>query len=261
MYTDHKTINSSDPGCINIIQITDMHIFLPGQQQPMGFDTVASLESVIEKINRDEDPDLVLATGDLVHEPGSAVYLKLNRILRQLERPVICLPGNHDNSGLMHSHACGNGIFTDKSVDCGPWRFVMLDSVIENAEGGYLQREELEFLKNQLLRKPAANVAVCLHHQPVNIGSPWMDAMQLQNGREFLEILEYCQDVKCVLWGHIHQEFSSRHEHIHLFGSPSTCIQFKPVTEKFTKDVLPPGYRKLQLYSDGRISTTVKWLN
>jgi Icc protein len=40
-------------------------------------------------------------------------------------------------------------------------------------------------------------------------------------------------------------------------STPSSCIQFAPGSECFKADDQPPGYRWLDLYSDGRIETAV----
>lgn len=88
-----------------------------------------------------------------------------------------------------------------------------------------------------------------------------MDRMMVSNGNELMSLVRDVPNVKCILWGHIHQDFTAQLGNIRLFGSPSTCIQFKPNTQEFEKDTLPPGYRKFKFYSDGSISSTLHWLN
>jgi Icc protein len=43
-------------------------------------------------------------------------------------------------------------------------------------------------------------------------------------------------------------------------GTPSTCVQFKPLVDDFELDTRPPGFRFLTLYDDGQIDTQVEWL-
>ncbi|MGA1383685.1 MAG: 3',5'-cyclic-AMP phosphodiesterase, partial [Steroidobacteraceae bacterium] len=45
-----------------------------------------------------------------------------------------------------------------------------------------------------------------------------------------------------------------------LMATPSTCVQFRPRVADFEIDERPPGYRVLTLHADGRIETTVGWL-
>lgn len=262
MKIESNRIIPSDPGCIHVVQITDPHVLASGEQEFKGMDTAMSLEQVIAALNRDpEKPDLILATGDLVHDPAPEAYEKLRHILQSADIPVFCLPGNHDRPAMMDDLLNTGRINTCKSARCGEWEFILLDSVLEGEEKGFLPAEELKFLQDRLTDNPAEYAVICLHHHPVRVGSPWMDAMKVANGEELLGLVRSFPQVKCLVWGHIHQEFTSQLEHVLLLGSPSTCIQFKPDTLVFEKDVLPPGYRKFKFFADGHIDSTVHWLD
>jgi len=95
---------------------------------------------------------------------------------------------------------------------------------------------------------------VCLHHPPVPIGSSWMDGMMLENPEELFPILDSWENVRAVIWGHIHQEFRARRQGVILYGSPSTCIQFRPGSDSYVKDTQGPGYSAMALFEDGRIA-------
>jgi len=43
-------------------------------------------------------------------------------------------------------------------------------------------------------------------------------------------------------------------------ATPSTSIQFKPMTADFALDPQPPGYRWLELQADGHINTGIERL-
>ena len=45
---------------------------------------------------------------------------------------------------------------------------------------------------------------------------------------------------------------------IKMMASPSTCIQFLPMSDEFAVDPIPPGYRWLELHPDGRIVTGIR---
>jgi Icc protein len=255
------TIAPADPDCIRLIQITDPHVQPVSDQQFKGLDTAQTLEQVIAAINAEtEQPDLILATGDLAHDPIPMAYVRLRAILAQSGCPVFCLPGNHDHPVRMH-HLLNHGrISTAKNIHCGDWQIMLLDSVVEGSEHGRLSDDEFLFVRRQLQCSTDRHVLIAVHHHPVDIGSPWMDAMKLSNGDEFLALIQRFPQVRCVIWGHIHQDFRSQLGDIQLIGSPSTCLQFKPNTLHFEKDELPPAYRKLTLWRDGRITTSLRWL-
>lgn len=262
MKTEYINIAPASLDCIHVVQITDTHVFASNGREFKGMDTSMSLQQVIAAIHRDsEKPDLILATGDLAHDPVPEAYEGFRHIVHTTDIPVFCLPGNHDRPAMMDELLNADKISTCKSIRCGAWEFILLDSVIEGDEKGFLQADELTFLRSRLLHSPAEYVAICLHHQPVEIGSPWMDEMKVVNGEELLRLVQGFPRARCILWGHIHQEFTSQLEHVLLLGSPSTCIQFKPGTQDFEIDVLPPAYRKFKFFHDGQIDTTLHWLD
>ena len=262
MRAEYKNITPADPGCIRVVQITDPHVFGTAGRQFKGTDTAMSLQRVISMVMEDVDtPDLILVTGDLVQDPVPEAYQNLRNILQTADLPVFCLPGNHDRPAMMDDLLNTGSLSTCKSVSCGVWEFCLLDSVLEDNEKGLLNAAELEFLQARLAASPAQHIVICLHHHPLPIGSPWMDEMMVENGAELLQLVRDKAQVRCVLWGHIHQEYTAQLGHILMLGSPSTCIQFKPETQVFETDVLPPGYRKFRFYRDGRIDSSVHWLD
>ena len=261
MNTKYIEITPADPDCIRVVQITDTHILPADHRQFKGMDTALTLAQVIAAINADTDrPDLILATGDLVHDPLPEVYERLRGILQQANYPVFCLPGNHDDPEVMESMLNSGRISTNNLIICGDWQLLLLNTMVPGSERGYLSEAELRFLEEQLQGNPSQHAVIALHHHPVDIGSPWMDTMKISNGEEFLAIIKHMPQVRCVVWGHVHQEFRSQLEQIQLIGTPSTCMQFKPNTLQFEKDMLPPAYRKLSLRRDGRVTTSLHWL-
>lgn len=88
---------------VRIAVIADLHrqSYDPGgAAQRQGYFADVFLLRTVRRLNRFIRPDVTLALGDLVDEPGSAgneAYLDgLRRILELLESPCIVLPGNHD---------------------------------------------------------------------------------------------------------------------------------------------------------------------
>ena len=84
--------------------------------------------------------------------------------------------------------------------------------------------------------------------------------MSLTNGDRFFSVLDRHPQVRCVVWGHIHQEFDDRRKEVRLLATPSTCVQFKPRAKRHECDESPPGYRWLVLNPDGSFETGVNRL-
>ena len=252
------TIKARNPDCIRVIQITDTHIFASPELEFDGFDTSASLDSVIEHIKgQEEQADMFLLTGDLVHDSVHIAYEKLKNQLRSLSMPVFCLAGNHDDPALMHKLLNEKNIHTSRTIKFENWRVLLLNTHLPDSHSGRLQAEELLFLEQGLEEGCGKNILIGLHHPPVPIASSWMDAMALQNPEELFSILDKYSEVRGLVWGHIHQVFKSERNGIQLHGSPSSCVQFKPKTDKFVRDDLGPGYSVLQLHKDGSIDIDV----
>lgn len=248
-------------GAIRILQLTDTHLYADGNRRLLGLNTLQCLREVIALArNEHPAPDFVLATGDLVHDASPAAYKLAAEELCSLGVPVFSLPGNHDDPDGMCTHLEAHGVSCTKELQLGDWQILLLDSVIPGEEGGRLAQSELECLAGKL-QEGSGHVLVCLHHQPVKVGSAWIDTMALENADEFFAVLDACPRVRGVLWGHIHQDFDQLRNGVRLMASPSTCVQFTPGVDDFQVDLAPPGYRHLSLLPDGRIITEVKRLD
>jgi Icc protein len=244
-------------GTLRVLQITDTHLYADPGGKLLGVNTLASFAQVLEHFRATHWPvDLLLATGDLVHDASATGYRQLSEMLERFRVPVFCLPGNHDVPAQMHAHLPGSHVTTNAVHDLGAWRFVMLDSVIPDETGGHLAQQQLDLL-GEALATNERHVLVCLHHQPVDVGSAWIDTMRVDNPEALFEVLDRHQHVRGVLWGHVHQTFDAWRDHLRLMASPSTCVQFAPGSSAFQVGEEAPGFRLLALLPDGTIRTEV----
>ncbi len=251
-------VNPHDGDGIRIVQVTDMHLYRDAGRTLLGVDTQRSFEEVLDRAVRERGrPDLVLATGDLVHDRSRAGYTRLRGVLAGLGVPFLWLPGNHDDPECMRAVLADAGASDPRSVRVGDWQIVLLDSTVEGSDAGRIAAAGLRDLDEDLARFPEHHALVCLHHPPVPIGSRWMDAIGLQNPAELFAVLDRHPQVRAVVCGHIHQAFDTHRGAVRILGSPSTCFQFKPRSEEFAVDRAAPGYRWLTLGADGALETGV----
>lgn len=241
-----------------IVQITDPHLFAAPGGRLKGVDVDAALQGVLGEVaRRHAGAEGVLLTGDLVHEEAAASYARLAAFLGVLSRPVYCLPGNHEDKTLLAA-ACHRGsLRCDKRVFAGGWQILLLDSGHPPDAAGYLEEGELSFLDGALGEHPETPALVALHHPPLAVGSPWLDAMQVANGADLLAVLDRHPQVRGVVFGHIHQAFEAVRGGVRFLGCPSTCAQFLPGAAESALDDRPPGYRWLRLAPDGGLTTGV----
>jgi len=247
---------------IHVAQLTDSHLFANPDGQLYGINTRDSLQAVIEHAQASLPKlDLLLVTGDLVHDETKDGYRVLRELVDNLRVPAYYLPGNHDDPVIMQEvfpNMTRNGI---TSVEKDNWSVVLLDSSIRGKVEGELTSENLARLEDFLCANNSQHVLIALHHHVVDVESAWIDSLKLRNNGEFLELLNDFPNVKVVLNGHIHQELDRQRNTIRFLGSPSTCFQFMPNQENASIDNSAAGYRHIVLYDDGSIDTKVYYLD
>jgi Icc protein len=245
---------------LRLLQFTDMHLCADRSARVKGMATTEAFARCLEHARAHHSPvDAILLTGDLVQDDSRA-YLELATLMAPEASPVHCLPGNHDLPTEMEALLGQPPFDVSPLLRYGDWTLVQLDSSVPRAAHGELSAESLEFLDDALTRFADSHVLVVLHHQPIPIGSAWLDSIRLMNGPELLQLVAAHSNVRGILWGHVHQSFDGMHGGIAMMSTPSTCFQFVPGRDDFAIDDRPPGYRWLHLYPDGRIDTRVVWV-
>jgi 3',5'-cyclic-AMP phosphodiesterase len=242
------------------VQLTDQHLFGDPAGALRGVPTLPALRATLAAARDDINAsEAILATGDLVQDdPGGYAHFRAEFAV--LGKPVLCLPGNHDDVPAMRAALAGAPFQLDGVFDRGAWRVVQLDSTIEGKTGGALSEAALRQLDSELAQAPERHGLVCLHHHPIAMRSRWLDTVGLANGDDFFEVLSHHSNVRAVLFGHVHQALDKMVGGIRVLATPSTCSQFRPLSHDFAVDDTPPAYRKLTLHPDGRIDTEVIWV-
>ncbi len=243
---------------VRLVQVTDSHIFADPEGCLLGLNTRESFEAVCARVSREEwHPDALLATGDLAQDASPEAYKYLADFFHKMDIPSFWIAGNHDNPDAMEMFLSNGRVSSAKHLLMGHWQVILLDSSEAGKVHGYLDDLQLKFLEKSLARYKDKHSLVVLHHQPVEIGSDWLDDIGLKNNQDFNKIINRHKNVKAVLWGHVHQEFDKMQKGVKWIASPSSCVQFTPKSKEFSADTKAPGYRYLNLYSDGRIESVV----
>jgi Icc protein len=239
-----------------LVQVTDCHLLADPAGTLLGIPTLVSFRMVVEEIFERLAPiEALVLTGDLSQDGSLESYLLLRDVIGDYPVPAFCLPGNHDRIEPMRE------VLNEGRNSCGPlatvgdWRLILLDSRVPGHDHGELGEDQFRVLDGALNERAGALVFV--HHPPVALGCPWLDAMGLRNGPRLLETLSAFDRCRAVAFGHAHQEFDSKRGALRLCGTPATCFQFKPCTTRFELDPATPGCRVFDLFDDGGIETFV----
>jgi len=244
---------------INILQITDPHLFADPQQDLLGVVTYKSLQAVVEhalQTAKLHKPQLTVLSGDLSQDDSVEAYRNLTTLMSDFSPPIGWIPGNHDAPQLMQQIFVNSPFSNQKHFILGNWQILLLDSHWSGHIKGFLAFEQLQFLE-RMLQQYQQHAVIFLHHPAFPVGSAWVDPHKLDNSDEFLAILSKFPQVRAVVCGHVHQESEQVKDGIQFISTPSTCIQFKPLSENFTLDTQMPGYRYLHLEPDGSLSSSL----
>ncbi|NOU14936.1 MAG: 3',5'-cyclic-AMP phosphodiesterase [Methylococcaceae bacterium] len=244
---------------LTILQLSDLHILSEPKATFLGVDTMHYFQECLKlAFSMGRHFDLMLLTGDLAQEP---VYQTYQRILSSLKDysdvPCICLPGNHDDFGLMQQAFVNDAVNCRKQITLGRWQIINLNSQIPGKPAGRLAESELSFLEQCLENFPQQYAFIAVHHHCVKTNSSWMDTMMIENSDELFAHLARFPQVKLITSGHIHQVLDINLGQIRVLGTPSTCFQFEPGCDKFSVVDTAPGFRLFQLGRDGGISTEI----
>lgn len=246
---------------IRLIQITDTHLSADPEEQLAGLNCHNSFLDVVELIKRQQNRmDCIICTGDIAQDASITAYRRFLDTMAVFEVPQRWIPGNHDVMNRLREAVEGNDTVLEKNLILGNWHIVMLDSCVEGKVHGLLRGAELEFLRDSLREseRSSLHTLVCVHHNPLPVRAQWLQHHCLRNSGDFLELIDGSPSVRCVLWGHIHQEFDTERNGVRMLASPSTCVQFHPENDEFTLDDKNPGYRWFDLYADGTFETAVE---
>ena len=241
---------------IKLVHITDSHLGAKPGDPLLSMNPDESLMDVLTLVKAEQARvDWILATGDIASGAYLSAYQRFKTTVSDnLTAPMAWLPGNHDDYQMMEDVVPNS---KHQLINHDYWLIILLDSHVPGKVYGNFAPSELDYLSQALRENPDKHVLIAFHHQPVPIGSTWMDRYIIQNATTFWDLISANNKVRCVLWGHVHQEYDRMKESIRLLSTPSTCIQFAPNQVSFKVSTQMPGYRWIELHDDGRIKTAV----
>lgn len=244
---------------VRLVQITDTHLYADSNGVLVGMNCEQGLQDVLSMI-RSEESNLAaaLCTGDISQDNSAASYRRFHDAVASLGIPQYWIPGNHDEVKIMKQAVSSDNPCFARSFQLSGWRIIMLDTHVDGQVHGELNAGELQFLERELAAARHQHVLICLHHNCLPVDAEWLQKHALVNSGTLLELIDRHPQVRGVLFGHIHQEYERSRNSVLYLGSPSTCIQFHPSSNEFALDHCNPGYRWLELCSDGAIKTGVR---
>ncbi|WP_311408111.1 metallophosphoesterase family protein [Liquorilactobacillus uvarum] len=195
-----------------IIQISDIHLTPAGEkpsfnQQLDPYDKLHLVFADVKKFKK--KPEFIALTGDLIHEGKKDDYVRLRKFLREKEQelgaPIFVLLGNHDRTkafyeGFMEQKPKSKYYY---KVSINGKDNYFLDTTFGDIEQGYLDKEQLDWLSENLKKEPERPALIFMHHPIAGASLKHMRFSVLQNGSKLLQICKK-GNVKGFFSGHIH---------------------------------------------------------
>lgn len=199
-----------------IAHISDTHIALdiPDADHRLG-----EFARTINDINAlDPQPDVIVHTGDIVHNGRAEEYAEAAAILAKARAPVYVIPGNKDNRENLRAAFSKQGYFApgtafiDYAVENFPVRLIALDTLSPGNNKGDFEQERIERLNRLVQAETKKSIAIFLHHPPfeVEVGPDPVNFITREVMEELSAALQSSGRVAGIFCGHVHRLTSGR---------------------------------------------------
>ena len=210
-----------------IAQVTDIHLGFqpddPAELNRKRFDDI--IETLLSLNPR---PDLLLATGDLTENGTIASYRTFKALCDALPFPVLPALGNHDsrdNFCAVYTDAPRVDGFVQYTLEAGPLRIVVLDTLDEGHHGGGFDAGRAAWLDTELARSAKPTIVV-LHHPPIETGNGWMtESLDAPWVLLLQSVIERHGHVIRMVSGHLHRAIVTSWGGTTLAVCPSSAPQ------------------------------------
>lgn len=238
-----------------IIQISDTHLMDQADLEFVHMNPEHSFHIVLKQVQQQyPHADAIIHTGDLAQVPVPETYARYLSFMQTTGIPFYQIPGNHDHAEHFPFHQNQNQVHV---LHFGQWSIVLLNTAVPNQIDGWVAQQHLHQLEHILETYAQQFMIVACHHHPFDMQSKWIDQHKLKNTNNLLEVLNKHSNIKAVICGHVHQDSLREWQNIQFFSTPSTCVQFKPLSDHFALDDEIPGFRVLSLKENGELDTVV----
>jgi 3',5'-cyclic-AMP phosphodiesterase len=197
-----------------IAQISDTHVAL---DSPDADQRIRDFELAIADINQlDPVPDVIVHTGDVVHNGRPDEYELALATLAKARAPVYVLAGNRDDrKNLRRAFSpCGylgpDSEFIEYAIEAFPIRLIALDTVSPGRNKGEFCPRRAARLRDLIEAETEKPIAVFTHHPPfeVTVGPDRIHFETLEAMARLRDALQHRGRVIAVFSGHVHRAAS-----------------------------------------------------
>jgi Icc protein len=215
---------------LNFIHLSDTHLHINPAFNGDGnnpFTPLQGTNALIQNISTLPFPiDFVLHTGDVMNDPDVEEDYQIAReVLSKIKYPIYYLPGNHDKPKGIRRVLNGTA-HTYYDFEVNGIQIAALDSKIPGSHAGLISDEQMDWLNDLCTAPDNRPLIVALHHHPIPLNISWLDEIVLQNGEKLHQTLLKARNrLRCVLYGHIHEQTTTIRDGITYISTLSAWFQ------------------------------------
>ncbi len=208
-----------------IAQISDTHIALDTTDADQR---IRDFERTIADINAlDPAPDVIVHTGDIVHNGRQDEYAEAVRILAKAHAPVYVLAGNKDDRANLRTafspfgYLAADSKFIDYAIEDYPVRLIAVDTLRSGSNKGDFCPERARRLIDLIDAETTKPIAVIAHHPPfeVPVGPDPINFETPEMMARLRQALQHSGRVVAVFSGHVHRGTAG-----HVGSIPATVM-------------------------------------
>ena len=242
------------------LHLTDPHL-PPPNGLLFGLDPAPRLASAIADIAARHAAGsaapavFVVLTGDLSRDGEPDAYARLRAMLAGLPCPAHLLLGNHDDRAAFRAAFPTAPVdphgFVQQALATPAGLCLMLDTHEPGRPEGHLCPLRLGWLAERLAEGDG-DVLLFLHHPPMPVGIPGMDAIGLVQAEALWQVLRpHRTRIRQMFHGHLHRPIAGSWRGIPLSSLRGTAFQ---VPLGFTPGGIVPDGREPPCYAVVRVS-------
>jgi 3',5'-cyclic AMP phosphodiesterase CpdA len=230
-----------------VAQISDTHIALDTPDADRRMHDFALTVADINAL--DPAPDVIVHTGDIVHNGRQGEYAQAAAILANACAPVYVLAGNKDDRSKLRAAFSERGYrvpasgFVQYAIDDFPVRLIVLDTVSSGGNKGDFCRERIRHLFAMIDAETTKPIAVFTHHPPfeVAVGPDRLHFEAPEAMAELGDALQHSGRIVAVFSGHVHRAAEG-----HVAGIRASVMP--AVATTLRKGEYPPQMRMRPVY-------------
>lgn len=223
---------------MRLAHISDLHLLSPEYEPEHetagnGFGSTEMAMAIADDLIAISDGlDLVIVSGDLTDRADAASFATIERILGQIDLPVLVVPGNHDGpSGMIdylrHATTLADWDLSNRAVRIGAFKFIGLNTSVDGLTEGALDDAALAFVERHVAQDRDRQLAIVMHHPPLLLGLDQFDGFcQIENGADFLRILAGAGRETLVFSGHVHRPYTARNGNVACYVAGSMIAPY-----------------------------------